>query len=146
MAAVPMENFVALQNTIDARLNELGNRLMAFETRLNELLTTVDTKYTEHSGLINEVKVKIRVIEADGQRIETELPNQFRHVLEEQRKNLAERMSHIEQQVLAGQTGMTEMNTLLGQVRTEVVRISNAGGGEETPTTSHCLTQNSLSL
>ena len=57
MAAVPMENFVALQNTIDARLNELGNRLMAFETRLNELLTTVHTKYTEHSGFVNEVKV-----------------------------------------------------------------------------------------
>ena len=69
------------------------------------------------------------MIEANGQRIETELPNRLRHVLEEQRKNLAERMSHIEQQVLAGQTGMTEMNTLLGQVRTEVVRISNAGGG-----------------
>ena len=129
MAAVPMENFVAIQNTIDARLTELGNRLMAFETRLNELLTTVDTKYVEHSGLINEVNAKIPMIEANGQRIEAELPNQFRHVLDEQKKNLVERMSLIEQQVLAGQTGMMEMNTLLGQVRTEVVRIGNAGGG-----------------
>ena len=88
MAAVSMENFVALQNTIDARLSELGNRLMAFETRLNELLTTVDTKYTEHTGLINEINAKIPVIQANGQRVETELPTQFRHVLEEQRKQL----------------------------------------------------------